>query len=207
MPGIAMPSRSIARVLLLWAFALCGCAPIAPAQTSAQPTPKSESAAASADYTIGPEDVLEISVWKEEALKKDTLVRPDGGISFPLVGELQAAGKTTLQLQQELTQRLAKYIPKPVVSVSILKSASYKVYVVGKVNKAGEFTLGRRVDVLQALSMAGGLTPYAAANQIRILRKVEGKDVTYAFDYNKVEKGIGLEQNILLKSGDTVIVP
>jgi polysaccharide biosynthesis/export protein len=118
-----------------------------------------EKRSASADYQIGAEDVLEITVWKEEGLKKEALVRPDGGVSFPLVGDLQAAGKTAQQLQQELTQRLTKFIPKPVVSVAVLKAASYKIYVVGKVNKAGEFTLGRRVDVMQALSMAGGLTP------------------------------------------------
>jgi polysaccharide biosynthesis/export protein len=178
-----------------------------PSATSSSAPANEGKHSASADYQIGAEDVLEITVWKEEGLKKEALVRPDGGVSFPLVGDLQAAGKTAQQLQQELTERLTKFIPKPVVSVAVLKAASYKIYVVGKVNKAGEFTLGRRVDVMQALSMVGGLTPFAAANEIKILRKAAGKEVTYSFDYSKVEKGAELQQNIVLESGDTVIVP
>src|SRR5208282_2455272 len=92
----------------------------------------------SAEYLIGPEDVLEISVWKEDNLKKETLVRPDGGISFPLAGEVHAAGKSTEQIRQELTDRLEKYIPDPVVSVLVEKAANYRVYVVGRVNKPGD---------------------------------------------------------------------
>ena len=156
---------------------------------------------------LGPEDVLEISVWKEDALKKDVLVRPDGGIAFPLVGELQAQGKTPGQLQQEITKRLAKYIPSPVVSVSVLKIASNKIYVIGKVAKPGEFAIGRYVDVMQALAMAGGLNPFAAESKIKVLRKENGQDVVLPFDYDRVKKGMGLEQNVRLRPGDTVIVP
>jgi len=159
------------------------------------------------DYRIGPEDVLEISVWKEDGLKKESLVRPDGGLSFPLVGEIHAEGKTTQQLREEIAQRLEKYIPEPVVSVAVLKVASNKIYVIGKVNKPGEFVSGRYIDVLQALSMAGGLTPFASENDIKILRSENGKKIVIPFQYSKVEKGQKLEQNILLKSGDIVVVP
>ena len=108
-------------------------------------------------YRVGAEDVLEISVWREDALKKEALVRPDGGISYPLIGEVQVAGKTVLEIREEVAKRLEKFIPDPAVSVSILKVGSQRVYVIGKVNKPGDFPVGRHVDVLQALSMAGGV--------------------------------------------------
>lgn len=161
----------------------------------------------SAEYQIGPEDLLEIVVWKEEGLRKEVLVRPDGGISFPLIGDLQAEGKTPSALQAEITRLLSRYIPRPSVSVSLLKTASYKIYVIGKVNKPGEFTLGRPVDVLQALSLAGGLTPFASTDAIRILRKSREAETSFLFDYRKVQRGLDLDQNIQLRSGDTVVVP
>lgn len=158
-------------------------------------------------YQIGPEDVLEISVWKEEGLKKEALVRPDGGLSFPLIGEVHAAGKTAVQLKKEIAQRLEKFIPDPVVSISLLRVGGNKIYVIGKVTKPGEFPAGRYVDVLQALSMAGGLTPFAAENGIKVIRKEGGKDVVFPFRYSDVKNGEDLEQNIQLKGGDVVVVP
>ena len=158
-------------------------------------------------YQIGPEDVLEISVWKEEGLKKESLVRPDGGLSFPLIGEVQAAGKTAAQLKKEIAQRLEKFIPDPVVSISLLRVGGNKIYVIGKVNNPGEFPAGRYVDVLQALSMAKGLTPFASENGIKIMRKEGGKDVVFPFRYSDVKNGEDLEQNIQLKGGDVVVVP
>jgi polysaccharide export outer membrane protein len=209
------------RASLFLTFALLGCAnwtppwnhekgpalPVAGAADTATAAPKAGTPVASPDYRIGPEDVLEISVWKEEGLKKEVLVRPDGGITFPLVGDVFAMGKTAADLQGEITQRLTRYIPKPVVSVSVLKIVSNKIYVVGKVTKPGEFVLGRHIDVMQALSMAGGLTPFAQQNEIKILRKENGKDIAYLFDYQRVQDGSDLSQNIVLKSGDTVVVP
>lgn len=158
-------------------------------------------------YQIGPEDILEISVWKEEGLKKEVLVRPDGGLSFPLIGEVQAAGKTAGQLKKEIAQRLEKFIPDPVVSIALLKVIGNKIYVIGKVNRPGEFPAGRYVDVLQALSMANGLTPFASENGIKVLRKEGGKDVVFPFRYSEVKNGENLEQNIQLKGGDVVVVP
>ncbi len=159
------------------------------------------------DYLIGPEDVLEISVWKEEGLKKEVLVRPDGGISFPLAGDMQAAGKSARQLQQEIVQRLGKFMSDPAVSVAVLKIVGNKIYVIGRVNKPGEYAPGRYVDVLQALSMAGGLTPFAAENDIKVLRKESGKDLVFPFRYSQVKAGENLDQNITLKGGDVVVVP
>ena len=158
-------------------------------------------------YQVGAGDLLEISVWKDETLTQKVLVRPDGGISFPLVGSMQAAGKTATQLQQEITNKLEKYIPDAVVSVALLKVDSNMVYVIGKVNKPGNYVAGTYIDVMQALSMAGGLTPFAAEGDIKVLRRENGSEVALPFQYSKVKKGEKLEQNILLKGGDVVVVP
>lgn len=164
---------------------------------------------AGGDYKIGPEDVLEISVWKEKDLQlQEVLVRPDGWITFPLVGNVKAQGRTAQEIHDEITARLRKYIPDPVVTVSVKKVAGYKVFVIGKVNKPGEYVVGRYVDVLQALTLAGGLTPFADEGNIKILRKNSNKkDVVLRFNYDDVKKGRRLEQNITLQSGDTVVVP
>ena len=175
-----------------------------PAPVPAQPAPQP---VLEAEYLLSPEDILEISVWKEESLTKQVVIRPDGAFSFPLVGDVQATAKTVETIREEIKERLKKYIPEPVVSVSLLKVTGYKIYVIGRVNKPGEFVTGRFVDVLQALAMAGGLTPFAAENDIRILRRVDGNEYVRSFRYADVRKGQHLEQNILLRSGDTVVVP
>lgn len=158
-------------------------------------------------YVIGPEDALDISVWKDETLKAAALVRPDGGISFPLAGDFIVAGKTASQVRDELVKRLEKYIPEPVVTVSVVRVSSYRIYVIGRVNKPGDFQTGRNIDVLQALSIAGGMTPFASEDGIRIIRKVDGKTVSIPFLYSRVRKGGDLSQNITLKSGDVLLVP
>ena len=159
------------------------------------------------EYEIGPEDLLDISVWKEKDLQKEVLVRPDGWITFPLVGNIEAKGKTALQLQEEITQWLKQYIPNPVVSVSVKKISGYKIFVIGRVNKPGDYVVGRYIDVLQALSLAGGLTPFAEEGNIKIVRKQRGKETILRFNYAEVKKGRRLEQNITLQSGDVIIVP
>lgn len=158
-------------------------------------------------YKIQPGDVLEVSVWKEESLLKEVLVRPDGGISFPLVGNIEAAGKSVEDLQVLITERLTKYIPDPVVTVSTRQLNGNKVYVIGKVARPGEFIANRYMDVVQALSVAGGMTPYAADNKIKVLRRKNGKLEAIPFRYGDIEKGEDLEQNIMLQSGDVVLVP
>jgi polysaccharide export outer membrane protein len=159
-------------------------------------------------YRIGAEDVLHISVWKEQDLDREVLVRPDGGISFPLAGNLEAAGKTTQELTTELTRRIQRYIPEAVVTVTVKTVSGYDIFVVGKVQNPGQFTIGRYVDVLQALTLAGGLTPFASENNIKIQRRSkDGRVIVFPFEYSQVKKGNKLEQNIILQSGDTVVVP
>lgn len=165
------------------------------------------SASADQSYRVGPEDVLEISVWKEDALRKDVLVLPDGTLSFPLVGDLQAAGRSIGEIRGEIGKRLGRYIPSPVVSVAVNRVASQRIYVIGKVLKPGDFPVGRSVDVLQALAMAGGLNPFAATNDIKIIRRDGEKQSVLPFRYSDVERGNRLEQNVVLRAGDVVVVP
>jgi polysaccharide biosynthesis/export protein len=148
-----------------------------------------------------------ISVWKDEHLTREAVVRPDGLVSFPLVGDIQAAGRTVEELRTDLVQRLMKFIPTPQVSVSVSKVLSYRIYVLGRVNKPGEFMVGHATDILQALSMAGGLTPFAAENDIRVIRRANGKQQVFPFRYGEAKKGKDLEKNILLQRGDVVMVP
>jgi polysaccharide export outer membrane protein len=158
-------------------------------------------------YTVKPGDVLSVSVWKEPDLQGPVLVRPDGTFSFPLAGQIDARGKSVPQLQQMLTEKLKKYISDPVVTVSISEVKGNKVYVIGQVNKPGEFVVNPRVDVMQALSMAGGTTPYAALGDIRILRRTETGQQSLPFRYADVARGRDLQQNIMLQAGDVVVVP
>jgi polysaccharide export outer membrane protein len=159
-------------------------------------------------YIVQPGDVLTISVWKEKDLQGEVAVRPDGGLNFPLVGEIVAAGKTVEQLKTDIATKLAKYVPDPVVTVMVKQVLGNKIFVIGKVNRPGEILVNRNMDVMQALTMAGGPNPYAAVNNIKILRRgANGEQITFRFKYSQVEKGENLEQNIILQGGDTVIVP
>jgi len=160
-----------------------------------------------AQYLVQPGDVLAVSVWKEEDLIQDVIVRPDGQITFPLVGEARAAGNSIEDLRLLISERLKKYIPDPVVTVSVRQLAGNTIYVLGKVNRPGVFPIVRDVDVMQALSLAGGTSTYAALNDIKILRRVNGKLTALSFKYAEVEKGKRLEQNVVLRAGDVVVVP
>ena len=157
-------------------------------------------------YQIGPEDVLEIGVWTEEGLQRDVLVRPDGRISFPMIGDIAVQGFTPEYVRQEIAHKLERFIPNPVVTVLIKKVAGYKVYVIGQVRKPGQYVVGGYLDVIQALALAGGLTEFASEGNIRILRRDGAKVVVIPFDYSDVKKGQKLSQNIILKTGDTVVV-
>lgn len=159
------------------------------------------------DYGINPGDVLEVSVWKEEDLQRQVIVRPDGHFSFPLAGDIGAEGMTVRQVEQEITTRLSRFIPDPVVNVAVLEARGSKVYVIGQVNRPGEFPVNRYVDVVQALAMAGGTTPFAQLNDIKILRREGGTQQAIPFSYGDVAAGRRLQQNIVLEPGDTVLVP
>lgn len=165
-------------------------------------------AQAAADYTLNAGDTLDVAVWKEDDLsKKDVIVRPDGKFSFPLAGEITAAGHTIAQIETDITNRLKPYIPDPVVSVAVKNLDGCRVYVIGQVTKPGSFVMNPRYNVLQALSSAGGLTPFASANDIIILRGSGQGQSTLQFHYGEVTKGRSLNQNVLLEAGDVVVVP
>lgn len=176
----------------------------APAARGADQAPQAPGAG---EFRLGPEDVLEISVWKDEALTKQVIVRPDGCISFPLIGEVRAAGRTVEELRREIARRLSEFIPDPVVTVMVTAINSYKIYVLGKVGKPGLYALGRPVTALQALALAGGFSPFADLDDIGIIRRENGKQVRLRFNYNQVAHGKHLEQNIVLRSGDVIVVP
>jgi polysaccharide export outer membrane protein len=179
-------------------------APAPPAQNKSAPG----GAAATPGYQIQPGDVLQISVWREEDLKLDVLVRPDGGFTFPLAGDMSALGKTVEDLRKEISDRLIRYIPDLVVTVAVKEINGNKIYVIGQVNKPGAFVMNPRVDVMQALSIAGGTTPFAKLDDIVVIRRSsETNQIKLPFRYNDVVKGRGLEQNVLLVSGDVVVVP
>jgi polysaccharide export outer membrane protein len=160
-----------------------------------------------AGYELQPGDVLTVSVWKETDLQSDVVIRPDGGISFALAGDLPAAGHTVVELTALLEERVRKLIPDAVVTVAVKTAAGNRVYVIGKVTHPGDFPLNRPIDVMQALSLAGGATPFANTGKIRILRREADHLKYFSFRYHDIERGRRLEQNILLQSGDTVVVP
>ena len=158
-------------------------------------------------YQIQPGDVLAVSVWREPDLEREILVRPDGGFAFPLAGDVQAQGRTVEELRGVLVEKLSRYVPDPVVTVSLQQMTGNRIYVLGRVNRPGEFTVVRPVTVLQALAMAGGLTPYAEEETIQVLRGAGANQQSMPFNYAEVSQGVGLEQNMLLIPGDVVMVP
>lgn len=158
-------------------------------------------------YSIQPGDLLEISMWKEEYLDREVVVQPDGKISFPLAGVLKASGSTVEEVQARVAERLAKYIPDPVVTVSIKEIRGNRVYVLGQVQSPGQFIMNPTLDVMQALALAGGTTPFAELNEIKILRRSADTQTLIEFRYADIARGRNLEQNIILQSGDVIIVP
>jgi polysaccharide export outer membrane protein len=158
-------------------------------------------------YRLQPGDVLTVSVWKETELQSEVLVRPDGGFSFALAGDVDAVGKTVEEVRTLLVERLKRYIPNPVVTVAVKLIGGNRIYVVGRVNHAGDFPLSSPLDVMQAIALAGGMTPFAAINDIVILRRQNGGQQAIHFHYSDVARGRQLSQNVLLQGGDTVVVP
>lgn len=158
-------------------------------------------------YIIGQGDVLDISVWKDEALTKTVVVLPDGMIAFPLIGELKAEGKTVAVLKQEMENLLSRYVSDLVLTVEVRQSNSMLVYIIGRVNNPGRQVLNSRITVLQALAMAGGPNPFAKKNNIRVFRKEGAATNSYRFRYDDVVEGEHLEDNIVLQRGDVIVVP
>ncbi len=159
------------------------------------------------EYVIGHGDILNIDVWKDEALAKQVTVLPDGRIAFPLIGEITAGGKTVAQLRKEIEAGLKRFVPDPILNVEVGQVNSMMIYVIGKVNHPGRFVLNTNIDILQALAMAGGLNPFAKQDSIKVFRKNNQETSMYPFNYDEVSEGKQLSQNILLKRGDVIVVP
>jgi polysaccharide export outer membrane protein len=158
-------------------------------------------------YQIGPGDVLDVSVWKDETLTRSCVVRPDGFISFPLIGDIPASGKTVFELKSEMEGKLKRFVPEVVLYIDVKQINSLIIYVIGKVNNPGRFIMVVDVDVLQALATAGGLNVFAKGRKIRIFRHGKNETTIFPFDYDEVVDGKHLEQNIHLRRGDVVVVP
>jgi len=163
--------------------------------------------AQNSSYKISPGDSLEISVWKDASLTRTLVVPPDGIISFPLIKDLDVSNLTVTELRDIVTKKLAAYVPDANVTVILLQTPSMTAYVMGKVNKPGQFPITTETSVLQILAMAGDLNPFASGSKIYVLRQEKGKSIKIPFDYNEVKKFENLRQNIFLKRGDVVVVP
>jgi len=161
----------------------------------------------SAQYTIGPEDVIKIDVWKEPQLSSSVPVRTDGKISLPLIHDVYVVGLTPLHLQEELTRMLSKYVENPTVSVIIEEINSLKIFVTGNVQQPGVFNVKREVNLLQAIALAGGFTEWANKRNIKIFRKQGASEQVIKINYNKIISGKHPELNIPLQPGDSIVVP
>jgi polysaccharide export outer membrane protein len=158
------------------------------------------------EYEIGAGDVLDIGVWKNADLTRQLVVLPDGTVQFPLIGQLEVEGKSIATLEKELKVKLGKFVPDPVLTIGVLQANSMMIFVIGKVNQPGRFEIRQNIDVLQALSVAGGLNPFAKEKEIGIFRKKDGKTKIFNFNYSEVSEGKNLDQNIMLKRGDVIVV-
>ena len=172
-------------------------------------TSKEETATETDDnyYKIGKGDVLEIIAWKEEDFSREVFVRMDGKISFPLLDDIQAAGRTTMEVKKEIETKLKEFIEDPIVTVILKSPMSQKFYILGEVLKTGEYQLIKKLTILQAFALAGGFTEWASKNEIILLRHENGIDKIIRVKYKNIIKGKDLSQNVSIKINDTIIVP
>ncbi|PYS32134.1 MAG: sugar transporter [Acidobacteria bacterium] len=200
--------------LLFLAFCMLALSSNVSAQASDTPNreetadaPDSAKSAGGPLYIIQPNDVLEIYVWKEPELTRKVLVRPDGRISFPLVQDMQAAGMSPADIKLEVERELKKYIEVPNVTVIVDAIQSYRVFVTGKVGKPGVIAVEKPITVLQALALAGGFLDFANPAEMVVIRNTGSGNVLFRFNYPEVIKGKNFNQNMLLRSGDVIVVP
>jgi polysaccharide export outer membrane protein len=211
---VVSQSRRLLVSLTLWAMAIASAAPATaqiPTPTGAPTQPQAPVAAPGVqvpgEYVIGPEDVLGINFWRDTDMTGDVTVRPDGRITLPLIGDITAAGLTPEQLKSEITKAASKLIEDPSVTVIVRAINSRKVFITGQVATPNAYPLTRDLTVMQLITLAGGLTEFADKKNITVLRTENGQQRVFKFNYNDVSKGKGLSQNIILKPGDTVVVP
>jgi len=198
----AVLARLRAGVLLL-----CVLAAAAPASAQAPPPADAGGVTPPADFVVGPEDVLGIVFWRERDMSGDVVVRPDGKISLPLLNDVDVAGLTPDQVRERVTERAREFVDDPMATVIVKQIHSRKVFITGNVERVGPFPLIQPTTVLQLIALAGGLREFADASNIVVLRLERGKQLTFQFNYNDVKNRRNLHQNIILKPGDTVIVP
>ena len=196
-------------------LALCVAAPtLAQTSTNGNSAPATTASAAAPaavvpppDYVIGTDDILTIVFWREKELTSEAVVRPDGMVSLPLLNDVPAAGLTPEQLRLKVTEAAAQLIEEPTVTVIVKQINSRKVFITGEIAKPGPYPLGGPTTVLQLLAMAGGVNDFADAENISIVRTENGRTESFRFNYNEVKRRRKLEQNILLKPNDTIVVP
>jgi polysaccharide export outer membrane protein len=204
MSGGLMALRRLMTVVMITVSFLPGCAP--------SPKLETESRSQSSEFLLGPEDVLEIVVWRNQDLSRQVVVRPDGMISMPVIGDVQAAGLSADQLAERIAKRLREYKENPTVSVSVREVNSYNVFVLGEVTKPGKYQLKSYTTILQAISLAGGFTPYASRNKLQIVRHMSNgnggwKEVRLGMPYDDLLVGKGDPEYFMIKAGDTIVVP
>lgn len=203
--SLTVPLKEVAGcVLLLSTLTSCAPPPIPPSATAV--LPQSEDAS-SGEYILGAEDSVEVQVWKNPDLSRTVVVRPDGKLTLPLIGDVQAAGQTPTQLAEAITEKLKPYYKEPAqVTVIVNQVNSYAIYVLGEVRAQGKHTVRSGTTFLQVVSLVGGFTPYASPNKI-VLRRIgkDGKEIFFAIHYKDVLAGN--QANMVLKPGDTIIVP
>jgi polysaccharide export outer membrane protein len=188
-------------LLLLGSCTLATVPPVTDLPQTAVAYPEKES------YIIGPSDVLEVNVWREPDLSRQVQVRMDGKITLPMLDDVQAENLTLTELQKKIEEEYARFVTEPEVTVILAQSNSRRVYMMGKVNAPGEYLLGKDMTVLQAISVAGGLTKWADTDNVRLIRKVNGKEQTFRIDYAAIISGRDLSHNVLLQPEDTIFVP
>ena len=169
--------------------------------------PDTEKKSVESHYLIGANDIINIFVWKEPGLTQDISVMSDGRISFPMIGEIMAKGKTVSELKEIITEKLKDYVTDPLVTVMLRESRSRPIYIIGKVNHPGTYPLLSDITILQALSIAAGFTEWADTKHIVVVRREGRKDVMHDFNYQDFISGKNLSQNILLEPNDTIVVP
>jgi len=196
-------------VLLIGLALVVSCASDLPSVKTLAMHEESNPATSTSDdsYLIGPGDILSIDVWKEPDLSKQVSVRLDGHISLPLVNDVEAAGLTSTELREQLEEKLKDFVDVPEVSVTLRESRSKRIYLLGKINRPGEYALQKNMTIVQAISLAGGLAEWADSSDIKLIRKIKGTEKTFRVDYDAIVSGEDLGQNIFLQPDDTLFVP